>query len=296
MLAFDHRRSIGALFGITGEPNAADAARIALAKRLIYDGLLRGARSACASATPALLVDEQFGAGVLERARERGVVTAIACERSGQAEFQFEYGEAFGEHVERFDPSYVKALVRFNPDGDAELNRRQLERLRELREWLARRGPELLFELLVPPEAGQLRELGGDRDRFDAELRPELVEPRGDLDPGRPGSSPRCGRSRGSRRVRTASGSPPPAAGKDATAVSCLILGRGADAVQGRALAAGRRPGRGLRGLRRRADDLVGSDRGATRGRARPRGRGGDDRRPLSALRRRLPQSCRLRR
>ena len=64
------------------------------------------------------------------------MVAAVACERSGQAEFQFEYGADFGAHVERFDPELVKALVRFNPDGDAELNRRQLERLRALSDWL----------------------------------------------------------------------------------------------------------------------------------------------------------------
>ena len=40
MLAFDHRRSIRGLFGIEGEPTAADAERIAAAKLLICDGLL----------------------------------------------------------------------------------------------------------------------------------------------------------------------------------------------------------------------------------------------------------------
>ena len=51
----------------------------------------------------------------------------------------------------------MKALVRFNPDGDRELNRRQLERLRALSDWLGERDRELLFELLVPPEPEQLR-------------------------------------------------------------------------------------------------------------------------------------------
>ena len=174
MLAFDHRRSIRGLFGIEGEPTAADAERIAAAKLLICDGLL-AARERLTSGAPAVLVDEQYGAAVLDAARERGMVTAVACERSGQAEFQLEYGDAFAAHIERFDPTFVKALVRFNPDGDAELNGRQLERLRMLGDWLAGHGRALLFELLVPPEEEQLRAVGGARDRYDAELRPALV-------------------------------------------------------------------------------------------------------------------------
>jgi myo-inositol catabolism protein IolC len=176
VLAFDHRRSIRGLFGITGEPTSEDARRIADAKRIIFDGLLRARGRLTGVGIPGLLVDEEFGSEVLDLARGSDVVAAVACERSGQAEFQFEYGEGFGAHIERFEPELIKALVRFNPDGDKEVNARQIERLLRLSEWLRREGrPELLFELLVPPSPDQLRELGGDRDRFDAELRPELV-------------------------------------------------------------------------------------------------------------------------
>jgi myo-inositol catabolism protein IolC len=175
MLAFDHRRSILGLFGIYGEPTAQDSRRIGQAKRMILAGLVR-AQDRLHSGTAGLLVDEQFGGAVLDLARDRqDLVTALACERSGQSEFQFEYADDFGAHIERRDPGLVKALVRFNPDGDAELNRRQIERLRQLSDWLEGHDRELLFELLVPPEADQLRRFGQNRDRFDAELRPELV-------------------------------------------------------------------------------------------------------------------------
>jgi myo-inositol catabolism protein IolC len=174
VLAFDHRRSIHGLFGVSGEATAEDSARIAGAKRLILDGLLRAAEDLNGIGRPGLLVDEQFGADVLELAHG-SVVTALACERSGQAEFQFEYGDEFGDHIERFDPDLVKALVRLNADGNRDLNRRQIERLRRLSDWLRDRDRELLFELLVPPEPDQLRSVGDDRDRFDAELRPELT-------------------------------------------------------------------------------------------------------------------------
>ncbi len=66
-------------------------------------------------------------------------------------------------------------LVRYNPEGDRELNKRQANRLRRLSEYLHRTGRLYMFELLVPPEAAQLAALGGERERFDRELRPELM-------------------------------------------------------------------------------------------------------------------------
>lgn len=175
MLAFDHRRSIGGLFDCAGEPTLEEAQRIAEAKRVIFEGLMRAAPKLSGVGRPGLLVDEEFGAAVLDLARNEDVIAAVAAEVSGQAEFAFEYGDRFGAHIERFEPELVKALVRFNPDGDSELNGRQIERLRQLSDWLRAAGGALLFELLVPPEPEQLRRVEGDHDRFDAESRPDLV-------------------------------------------------------------------------------------------------------------------------
>ncbi|MFT3865573.1 MAG: DUF2090 domain-containing protein [Solirubrobacterales bacterium] len=175
MLAFDHRKSIRPLFGIEGEPGEEDRARIGAAKEVVYEGLLAATPRLPAGARPGLLVDEEFGTPVLERARATDVIAAVAVERSGQAEFQFEY-EDFAAHLERLRPELAKALVRYNAGGDRELNDRQLERLRVLSDRLAViDGTDLLFELLVPPTDDQLADHGGDRDRFDAELRPALV-------------------------------------------------------------------------------------------------------------------------
>ena len=175
VLAFDHRQSIRSLFGIPGKPTSQDAVWIADTKRIIFDGLLEARDSIRGVGVPALLVDEEFGSEILDLARSDDVVAAIACERSGQAEFQFEHGEDFPGHMARFDPELIKALVRFNPDGDQEVNGRQIKRLRRLSDWLATEDRELLLELLVPPDPYQLRSVGEDRTRFDAELRPELV-------------------------------------------------------------------------------------------------------------------------
>ncbi|HJZ38231.1 MAG TPA: DUF2090 domain-containing protein [Solirubrobacterales bacterium] len=175
ILAFDHRKSIRPLFGIEGEPDAGERARISAAKEVVYEGLLAAAPRLPAGARPGLLVDEEFGTPVLERARETDIVAAVAVERSGQAEFQFEY-EDFAAHLEKLRPELAKALVRYNVGGDRALNDRQLERLRTLSDRLGGiDGTDLLFELLVPPTDDQLAEFEGDGGRFDAELRPALV-------------------------------------------------------------------------------------------------------------------------
>ena len=123
-----------------------------------------------------VLVDEQFGGrNVPGEAKERGLLLAMPVEKSGQNEFDFEYGDDFGAHIEEFDPDFSKVLVRYNPDGDAEMNERQTERLKRLADWLHENDRKFLFELLVPAEEDQLEKVGGDTDRYDAELRPELM-------------------------------------------------------------------------------------------------------------------------
>jgi myo-inositol catabolism protein IolC len=120
-------------------------------------------------------VDEAYGAEVARRAHAAGRTLAMPVEKSGQDEFDFEYGEAFGRHIEQFDPAFAKVLVRYNPGGDRELNARQTARLRRLSEWLRERDRKFLFELLVPAEQDQLASVGGSQERYDAELRPSLV-------------------------------------------------------------------------------------------------------------------------
>jgi 5-dehydro-2-deoxygluconokinase len=177
ILAFDHRGSFTKRFGIEGEPTPEETERIADGKHLIFEGLqVALGRGADPSVTGAL-VDEQFGgpSHVPEEAKAAGIKLAMPVEKSGQKEFDFEYGEDFGAHIERFDPDFSKVLVRYNPDGDAEMNRRQAERLRRLSDWLHENDRKFLFELLVPAEEAQLAAVDGETDRYDAELRPELM-------------------------------------------------------------------------------------------------------------------------
>ena len=161
-----------------------------------------------------------------EQAKARGIKLAMPVEKSGQKEFDFEYGDDFGAHIERYDPDFSKVLVRYNPDGDAEMNRRQAERLRRLSDWLHENDRKLLFELLVPAEEAQLASVDGDSDRYDAELRPDLMV-RAIVSCRTPGSSPTSGRSRASTSAPTASDSPPSAERMDGRGSSAWCSGAG---------------------------------------------------------------------
>jgi myo-inositol catabolism protein IolC len=177
VLAFDHRGSFRRdLFGIGDEPDAEQTAAIADAKQVVFEGLVAAADAGVAPRSElGVLVDEQFGAGVARSAREQGFVLSMPVERSDRSVFEFEYGDEFGAHIERFDPDFAKVLVRYNPDGDAESNRVQLERLKRLADWLHASDRRFLFELLVPPTPAQLDACDGEQPRFETGLRPELM-------------------------------------------------------------------------------------------------------------------------
>jgi myo-inositol catabolism protein IolC len=176
ILAFDHRGSFQKkFFGIEGDPDPEQTAMIADAKHLIFEGLERAVASGADPSVTGVLVDEQFGGSVPAEARERGLKLAMPAERSGQNMFDFQYGDEFGAHIESFDPDFTKVLVRYNPDGDVEENRVQLQKLRRLSDWLHSKERKFLFELLVPAEEAQLQSVEGSTDRYDSELRPELM-------------------------------------------------------------------------------------------------------------------------
>jgi 5-dehydro-2-deoxygluconokinase len=176
ILAFDHRGSFQKkMFEIEGDPTPEQTATIADAKHLIFEGMLTAVDRGAEAGSTGVLVDEQFGGDIPEQAKARGLKLSMPVEKSGQNDFDFEYGDDFGAHIERFDPDFSKVLVRYNPEGDAEMNREQLERLKRLADWLHANDRKFLFELLVPAEEHQLESVGGDTDRYDAELRPDLM-------------------------------------------------------------------------------------------------------------------------
>ena len=167
ILAFDHRGSFEKMVG--------DVDNVPGAKQLIWEGFQRAVEEGAPKEFAGVLVDAQYGPNVAHEAKAGGYKLAMPVEKSGQNEFDFEYGDRVGDKIEEFDPDFTKVLVRYNPEGDAEMNERQTARLRRLSEWLHERGRKFLFELLVPAETAQLESVGGSDDRYDTELRPQLM-------------------------------------------------------------------------------------------------------------------------
>jgi myo-inositol catabolism protein IolC len=177
ILPFDHRGSFETgMFGWKGDLSSEQTAQIAAAKQVIFDGFQSALAGGAPKEKAGILVDEQFGAAILRDARAKGITTACPAEKSGQEEFDFEYGEDFAMHIEAFHPTFCKVLVRYNPEGDPALNRRQAERLKRLSDYLHSANRSLfMFELLVPAEKAQLDQVNGDKKVYDLEIRPRLM-------------------------------------------------------------------------------------------------------------------------
>ena len=232
ILPFDHRNSyVSEMFGFASPLSPEHQAIVVDSKRLIYDGFLRALELGVPQVDAGILVDEEFGEAILADARERGIATAVATERSGGDEYAFEYGDDWAARLDAMQPTFAKALVRYNPDGDTALNARQTARLRLLSEHCRARELHFMFELLVPATDAQLETAGGDKTVFDRDARPLLMD-RAIRELQDAGVEPDIWKIEGlseaddcRRIVATARRD-----GRDATA--CIVLGRGADEAQ----------------------------------------------------------------
>jgi myo-inositol catabolism protein IolC len=229
ILAFDHRGSFQKkMLGIQGSPTPEEAERISDAKAVIFEGFLRALEEGAPREAAGMLVDEQFGADLARRGRKEGVILAMPVEKSGQDEFDFEYGDEFGAHIEEFDPTFSKVLVRYNPEGDREMNARQAARLRILSDWLHERDRRFLFELLVAAEPAQLEAVGGDEGRYDTEVRPGLMlQAIRDLHAA--GIEPDVWKIEGLDRREDCQAVADLVRSDGRDGVACVVLGRGAD-------------------------------------------------------------------
>jgi myo-inositol catabolism protein IolC len=231
ILAFDHRGSFQKkFFGVAGEPNAEETARISDAKTVIYQGAKRALEEGVPRESAGVLVDEQFGADAARDARASGLILAMPVEKSGQDEFDFQYGDDFGAHIEEFDPTFSKVLVRYNPDGGQEsdaMNARQSERLKRLGDWLHEKGRKYLFELLVPATPQQV-EAAGDEQTWDRDARPTLMKTAIEQLQAS-GVEPDIWKIEGIDRREDCEtiAATTKAGGRDG--VACVVLGRGAD-------------------------------------------------------------------
>jgi myo-inositol catabolism protein IolC len=176
VLPFDHRATFSkTMFGWQGPLSQEQTGQIGAIKQVIYDAFKAAVARGVPKERAGILVDETFGAAILRDALKQGFITACPAEKSGQDEFDFEYGPDFARHIDEFNPTFCKVLVRYNPEGNKELNRRQAARLKQLSDHLHQGGRLYMFELLVPPEQPQLKRLGNDRKAYDLHLRPALM-------------------------------------------------------------------------------------------------------------------------
>lgn len=175
VLPFDHRGSFQEkLFGIKGKPTEEQTKMIASFKTIIYEGFEKAVRSGLPKDIMGILVDEQFGHEVIQRAKASGFSVSVPAEKSGQDEFDFEYSD-YQKHIEKTNPDLVKVLVRYNPEGDKVTNKRQADRLADLSRFLEKTNRKFMFELLVPATEEQLKKCNGDKKAFDLEFRPGLM-------------------------------------------------------------------------------------------------------------------------
>ena len=230
ILPFDHRGSFETkMFGWHGDLNAAQTAEIAAAKQVIYDGFKAAVAAGVPRKKAGILVDEQFGAAILHDAAASGYTTACPAEKSGQDEFDFEYGADFAKHIESFHPTFCKVLVRYNPEADASLNQRQVARLKQLSDYIHDQSQSrFLFELLVPAEKAQLDRLKGDKKAYDLELRPGLMVQAIEQLQGA-GVEPDIWKIEGLDRRDDCAKMVAAARRGGRDKVSCIILGRGED-------------------------------------------------------------------
>jgi 5-dehydro-2-deoxygluconokinase len=176
ILPFDHRGSFQTkMFGWKGTLTPEQTAEVAATKQIVYEGFKAALAAGVPQKKAGILVDEQFGAAILSDAHKHGYITCCPAEKSGQDEFDFEYGEQFDKHIEAMNPTFCKVLVRYNPQGDEVLNRVQAARLAELSDYLHGSKRLFMFELLVPAEKWQLERVKGDKKAYDREVRPGLM-------------------------------------------------------------------------------------------------------------------------
>jgi myo-inositol catabolism protein IolC len=231
ILPFDHRGSFRKkMFGWDGALSPQQTAEIAAAKRVIYEAFTAAIDAGVPKEKAGILVDEQFGAAILRDASSEGYFTCCPAEKSGQEEFDFEYGEEFQKHIEAFHPTFCKVLVRYNAEGDQELNQRQAARLKRLSEYLHsnKSRSRFMFELLVPAEKSQIERLQGDKKAYDLQLRPQLmVQAIGQLQDA--GVEPDVWKIEGLDRRDDCEKIVAAARRGGRNEIGCIILGRGED-------------------------------------------------------------------
>ncbi len=149
ILPFDHRSGLThELFQVAYPPNAAIAKKIVALKNVILEGFLAAYPTAKEYGDCGILVDEEFGSAILEKAKKLGIIHILTTETSGTSSFGFVHKQGFGRAILKRDPTYAKALVNYNI-GDKELNEEKMKKIKELSDFCIEEGVPLLLEPLI---------------------------------------------------------------------------------------------------------------------------------------------------
>lgn len=171
ILPFDHRNSfIQVILGINNrKPTKEEINKAKQLKMIIYEAFKKAIQEGIPKECAGILTDERLGKEVLEKAKQESFIFCIPIEKSGQDEFKFE--KIFWKrYIKKWNPNYVKALVRYNPEGDKELNKRQARRLAKLSSFTKKNKTKFMFELLVPPTKEEKA-----KENYESKLRAELM-------------------------------------------------------------------------------------------------------------------------
>ena len=285
LVAFDHRSSFSkGLFGATEPLSPEIVAKVSDTKELIFEAFQQAIARGAPRRRSGVLVDEAVRR--CRRTEGQGEwVSRWRCRWRSRARPSSNSNTATTSerHIEAFDPDFSKVLVRYNPEGDSELNRRQTNKLAALSELAACPSTEFLVRAPRPATPAQLERCG----------EPGALRSRAPARSGRAGFARAAARRRGAGHLedRGARDRAPiargwwskPEAGPDATSVVCIVLGRGASFERVLTWLAIAAPGAGLCRLRRRANALAGSLEALRRRQAIACRRESADRRSLPA-------------
>jgi myo-inositol catabolism protein IolC len=176
ILPFDHRSSFATLLGFINPNLSSEEKKImASVKEIIYLAFKKTVEMGIPKEQAAILIDEEYGDKIIKDAISCGFNVILTTEKSGQKEFIFEYGNDFAKHIDKYKPTFVKALIHYNPNDDPLSKMRQQQNLHILSNFCHEKSYKFLLEVLISPTESQLQNVNADNNLYDLKLRPNLT-------------------------------------------------------------------------------------------------------------------------
>lgn len=149
ILPFDHRSSfLRDILNLSTSPSKKEKEEVKNLKKIVFEGFLSAIEGNKKSF--GILVDEEYGEDILNEAKKRKIIICVPVEKSGQEILKLNYSKKFGDHINKFNPDFVKILVRYNP-LNRKINEKQLKVLSQINDFCKKENYKTILELLVPP-------------------------------------------------------------------------------------------------------------------------------------------------